>query len=337
MSKVVPLKSDMSNVSSFINSLFNSSVRDVDSVNDAIKNGKMHYSFADSASVTQILNAWLAAWQAGQCDTFSKTDYAMCPATDAVLIQYLARYIKDQKVQFCQPDLEYKNKSGGKAVYTNKGYTAQSFFDSKGNWNYGAIVDGNISKGTYSDNTVILFLYRLLFGAHIVVISHADDLNGNGIVNFKRAFMQDGVLRTRRDPGNSHYAGPYSLNVFAYYYLDIEQDAPPASNPLICAFLAGSATDGDDTTFIQLEGWQVTESMDLDHSTWHMKDYDSSKSTFWNFSTYGACAFSEKRCTPLFLATKDFDLTCDKDTKMPLYQGAGSKQKWMQTDLVQLG
>jgi len=343
MSTVVSLNSKMTNVSGFINSLFDSSVRSVDLVKDAVKKGKHHYSFADNNSATLILNAWLAAWQRGQGDSYSNDDYAGCPATDATLIQFLANYIKEQnkvqKMQFSQPDLEYKSTNkDGHAVYTNKGYTSKSFFDKDGNWNYGVLdSNNNLSKGSYGDDTVLTFLYRLLFGAHIVVVSHADDLKGHGIQNFKRTFMSDASLPNRRDPGNSHYKGPLSLNIFAYYYLDIEEDAVPSYNPLLCAFLAGSTTDGDDNTFIQLEGWQVASyGIDVGSNSWHMKDYDASTDTYWNFSTFGASAYAEKRCTPLFLTTTDFNLECDKDTKMPLYAGAGSKQGWMQTDLLDL-
>jgi hypothetical protein len=87
-------------------------------------------------------------------------------------------------------------------------------------------------------------------------------------------------------------------------------------------------------TFIQLEGWQ-NHAPYLWSNKWHGTDYDMHTDTKWNFSTFGGCAYSEKRSTPIFLANGNFPLTINSSTQMPLYDGATSWQPWMNTSLLQ--
>ena len=133
------------------------------------------------------------------------------------------------------------------------------------------------------------------------------------------------------DKFNSHYSAPVWINTSGYYYLSIGKDKEPSSNPLLCAFLAGKTADGQYNTFIQLEGWQ-------NHfpyvGGWHASDYAAYQQTLWNFSTFGACVYSEKRSAAIFLAGPDFDLAIDGSTRMPLYVGAGSLQSWMNPVLL---
>jgi len=86
--------------------------------------------------------------------------------------------------------------------------------------------------------------------------------------------------------------------------------------------------------FFQIEGWpQFGESTTGRHDA----DYDSFTATRWNFSTYGACAYSETRGTALFLAPPGWTATPTPGTYMPPYAGALTPQSWLNTDLVQLG
>jgi hypothetical protein len=93
----------------------------------------------------------------------------------------------------------------------------------------------------------------------------------------------------------------------------------------------------DSNTFIQLEGWQnhlpyVLPGTNKRHSA----DYATHKATLWNFSTFGACAYSEKRSTPIFLAGSGFSTALNTTTHMPLYNGALGSESWMNPNLLAL-
>jgi hypothetical protein len=210
-------------------------------------------------------------------------------------------------------------------------------FISNGAWNYGEMTSSGPSKGPYPADTVSYFLYKLMFGAHFVVVSDDDDLHDgdNGFQGFKEAFLAAGLAE--KGTASSHYTGTWNdtlhgLNTSCLAYLDIDQESEPSTNPFIAAFMLGETTDLDTNAFFQLEGWPLNDS---GGGARHGADYDSSLDTLWNFSTFGASAYSEKRCTPLFLTRTTFSLTIQSDTHMPHYNGAGSKQNWMHTELLQ--
>ena len=343
MSGLVPLNSSMSNIQQFVPSLFSSSVRDVSNVESAISNSKLVYSFADTNSMLLILNSWLAAWQQSQGDTYDATAYAQCPSTDKTLIEFLSNYIlANNTLTLCFPQLTRTSshvKDSYKYVYENSGYARVPFFTSSGAWNYGEFTSGGgTTKGSSEHATVVDFLHFLYFGAHFVVPSASSDNGGStAIHNFYSAvnstFNLAGGMDWSWDKFNSHYSAEYWINTSGYYYLSIDSDSEPSSNPLICAFLVGKTADANSNTFFQLEGWQ-------NHvpyvGGWHAKDYDSYNATLWNYSTFGASAYSEKRSSPVFLAGPNFSLTLDPNTHMPLYVGAGSVQNWMNPTLLQL-
>lgn len=328
-----------SNIATFVNSLFGSS-RNIKVVTDAIDACQLAATFCDTNSRGMILQAWLEAWSNATRDTAAPTQ---CPATDAALISFLVQYIQDfytnsgQSLCLCIPQLTLARPSSGsdtKPTYLNRGYIRLPFIR-HGTWCLGSFdSEGNVQEGN-DGSAVARFLWLLFHGAHMVVVSVDDDTDyAVYMTNFKDAFkteFEDSDLANvgiTRDSGNSHYVN--LMNVTSYYFLDIEQESEPSYEPLICAFLTGSTSNGNYNSFIQLEGWQAN----IGNNDWHMADYDKSIATFWNFSTFGACAYAEKRSTSVFIAPPDFDLRCDVLTRMPLYDGAGSAQGWMAYDLA---
>lgn len=352
----IVLKSDMSNVSDFISNLFSTKTRSVDDVINAAGLGSFFYSFVDPNSRGLILNAWLAAWKQSQGDkTYDPDAFARCPQSDAWVIAFLANYIKSVKLELCIPWIQFTGdtKDDTKQIYLTNGYRRTGFFDADGEWNYGAFTaTGGVSRGGYDSPTVATFLQYFFYGAHFVIPTAPNDNNGATITNYYDSItatwqyastVEGRPVLTDSSPWrtgvtSSHYVATLGsahwFNFSGIDYLNIQTDAEPAGNPLICAMLTGITADGPYNTFLQLEGWQAHG---VSSDTWHMIDYHSHGKTIWNFSTFGACAFSEKRCTPLFLAPSTFDTeTISPDTHMPLYVGAGSKQKWMETGLLQL-
>jgi hypothetical protein len=348
-----------SKIPSFINDLFSSNVRALGNVQNEVTQGGHNYSFCSSSTRGIILNAWLAAWQQHQGDSYNSTSYNQCPSVDRTIIGWLSDFIKTNALVQYNPDLDYVGPQSGSssvAVYKNNGYKSKAFLTG-GKWNYGVVnSDGSLSNGKYSVDTVANFLTHLFYGAHFVVVSNSGDRNGgNSVAQFWNSFVSSDLDRGG-DKFNSHYSG---ANTTGYYYLNIYHDKEPSSSPLLAALLvaltdpasseqlAAGLTGGIPggialadaqsrraaaNTFIQLEGWQ-------NHfpyaGGWHAADYDSHKATLWNFSTFGACCYSEKRCTPIFLANSKFNTALNSSTKMPLYNGAASLQSWMETGLLQ--
>lgn len=343
MGGLVSLNSSMSNIQQFVPSLFTDSVRDISHVESAISNKKLTMTFADTNSMLLILNSWLAAWQQSQGNPYDATAYAHCPSTDKVLIEFLAGYILANPTLFlCVPQLTRTSShisNSYKYVYQNAGYSHTPFFTNNA-WNYGEFTSsGGTTKGPYAHATVADFLMYLYVGAHFVVPSASSDNGGSSAIhNFYSAVNSTfnilaGGMDWSWDKFNSHYSAAAWVNTSGYYYLNIHTDSEPSNNPLLCAFLVGKTADSSSNTFFQLEGWQ-------NHfpyaGGWHAKDYDSYKATLWNYSTFGACVYSEKRSTPIFLAGPNFSLTLDQATHMPAYvgAGAGTVQNWMNPELL---
>jgi hypothetical protein len=335
----VSLDSNMSNIPAFIDSLYTPEVRDYGAVNDHIVEGKLFHSFADPKSRGLILKAWLAAWQESQGDPFDARDFANCPETDGKLLAFIAAYIKRYSLRLCVPDLEYVGlRTGHQAIYriTSDDRKWHSFrFLRDGSWQYGGFDDRGAMVDEGGNKVVARFLKLLYHGAHTVIISSASDLGGQGLDDFRvslsTTFLPQGLIRS--DPGNSHYTS--TVNLRGLYFPVVDSDTLPRYNPLIVAFLAGYTADFKTNVFTQLEGWQARVPP-TDGGPRHHADYQANKDTLWNFSTFGACAYSEKRCTPVFLADDRFDLEIRQDTHMPHYVGAGSRQGWMDVDLLEI-
>jgi hypothetical protein len=346
MSGLVPLEIDpsnsqqFSNVPAFVDSLFDPAVRASSTITSASDAGKLNASFADDNSAGLILRSWLAAWQHAQGDTsapgYDSDAYHRCPSTDRSFITWLSGYIKKHGLVLAKPKLtpldEWENDDGNRwRIYSNSGYKAKSFL-TNGVWNYGEVTSNSplqIGAGPYPTDTVVNFLYWMLYGAHFVVPSDDDDqTDGNGFTGLKDDFISSGL--TTRQTWTSHYAKV--VNTSCLNYLMITGQEEPSNGPLIASWVVGPTTDFGSNSFFQLEGWPVGGSSTGER---HGADFDAHEATLWNISTYGACVYSEKRSTTCFLAHSKFDLTIHTDTMMPHYAGAGSHQSWMHTELVQ--
>lgn len=333
----VTLASDMSNIPQFIDSLFTSSQRDYDAVVAAAKSGVFKFSFADPTSRNLILRAWIAAWRKSQGDSFDQADFDRCPKPDRKLLEFVAGYIKSNALQLIKPKLQFVRMKGSDlAVYrsTDAKWQEESFLVD-GKWSYGGFgSEGEVRKDDGSTAVVAQFLDHLYHGSHMVFVSTRSDLDGKGITNFRNLFNSTySGSEIRSDPGNSHYTS--TVNTSGLYYLDINSDRLPDSNPLIVAFLTGDTANLETNSFVQHEGWQA-HFPSTSGGKRHSADFEASKAMLWNFSTYGASAHSEKRSTPLFLAPAQFSRKIDSNTHMPLYVGAGSLQSWMNPDLLEI-
>lgn len=322
-----------SDIPGFINALFSSAVRSEADVVAAMSAGKLYYSFADDASLAAILNAWMAAWKRSDGVAYDQVADAHCPPWDRQVLGFFRDYLhNNQGLELWQPTLTFQQMQGdsSKGIYKNAGYTSQPFFTND-SCNYGTFS----ADGTPSGGALASFLHGLLLGGHHVWVSSSDDTSQD-IGNLYDAFRSSGLFQSH-DPKNSHYTTslpggtPVSWNGTGWYYQTITGDTTPNNYGLLLALLFGKTSNGATNTFMQLEGWPY-----VPDSSRHTADYTAYGDTLWNYGTFAACVWSEKRCTPLFVAPSDFKPALNKKTHMPLYNGAGSKQNWMDTDLLQL-
>lgn len=317
----VPLKPDYSNVGKFVDSLFSPDVRTLDAINPALRSGATTATF--TSQLPMITAVWLAAWQASQGDPYNAQDLKNCPTSDHALMQFLATYFRANPLTMFLPKIQLEGflPKGEMPIYQLSGYTGQALFDG-GEWDY-----PNVEQ----------FLELLLVGAHFVVIHAAKDLPpGDWVAPFYELFTGSSQLKPyrRHDPGNSHYTS--TTNVCGYYVPDVRHDKAPTPCPFALAFLACPTVSAVGcspkvyNTFLQLEGWEATHSR-------HNADYKTIyQPTLWNVSTYGACAYSEKRATAIFLAPADWNPQISPQTFMPPYVGAETPQKWLNKKTVVL-
>ena len=346
MGVLVPLQVDpdnadrFSNIPAFVDSLFDPDVRTLAPAQAAVDAGDANFLYCDDNSASLILQSWLAAWQQSVGDSYDAHAYNRCPSGDRTVIAFLASYIKSHSLQMAVPDLDatdqyYTIDGHSLRQFRNNGYSWRPFIGSNGHWNYGEIYSSDplrLSNGSDPDDTVVSFLYHFLRGAHFVVAStDGDQSNGNGFNTFLDAFVD---ACTCQSTVSSHYADHVNLTCQTYPAISGESE-PTSHSPLVIACMSGDTTvnytDDHQNSFFQHEGWPA---QGLTGGDRHMDDYDHHKATLWNFSTYGGCAYSEKRCAPLFLGRSTFSLSLHSDTKMPHYDGARTKQGWMQTDLM---
>jgi len=315
-------------INPFIKSLFSKGVRSRKIVTKAASQGQDTVSFVDDGSRKIIMESWLAAWKiyAGK-DAGEWKDYVR--ESDQNLINFLADYIKEHSLGLCRRAIKLSSTSidpdaPGVPFYKNTPYANKPFLNANKEWDFGTLDDTGMPNG---DGVVNEFLRLLFHGAHFVVITNSDNKATGFSTGFDSSFNSwfDGA-HTSSCPGNSHYGGAYGTDD---YYLEIG-DKPPADPSFILALLIGDTSTGQSNGFMQLEGWQAQTTWGFDGGEWHHGDYKTYGATLWNISTFGACAYSEKRCTPVFLAQASFPLDVDPNTHMPLYDGAGSVQGWME-------
>lgn len=328
--QVLPINSDFSNVSEFISSLFVPGIRTIELIQKAISTNSLTVSF--SSEVEKILPIWLATWQKAQGDLDWNEDFSHSRIEDQQTFAFLGDYIKKNNLFLYVPQLTLvSGDSVLPPVYQLDGYQPLDLYQNN-KWNY-----KSVSK----------LLEMFLFGAHFVVIHHPDDLQylpqNAHVTNFYDEF-QKGILapQVRKDPGHSHYTS--MLNLCGYYFPSVHSDdTPPDPVPFNLAWLVGLTKSNvlcepsSANTFFQLEGWQAQFKGLLDPShNRHLIDNEIYKKTLWNISTYGACVYSEKRGTALFLAPSNWDPKSNSETFMQPYVGAKTRQSWLNTNVITL-
>lgn len=351
--QVVPLQADMSNIAVFVNSLFSPAVRNStqNGLSTAIAAGALYFPYADATSRGLILGAWLAAWQAHVGAAFDATANARCPAPDRTFIAFIADYLQTNQLLYWRPALTFDGfttvDDTSFARYANAGYAAMPFV-SDGAWQFGGFDDtGAIVTGD-GPPTVAQFLFDLFYGAHMVAVSSSQDVDGGSTV--APLDLAAGGLPTHVDLVNSHYTQGLNSIASGDYYapasapmpslgaLDIETLSPTLTDlPLLLALLVGTTAKTTPNQFLQLEGWPSQVTLFPAGGARHGADFAANQSTLWNFSTFGACVYSEKRSTTLFLANADFDATLSSVTGMPLYWGAEADNVddgWMHPSLI---
>jgi len=337
---MIALNANASNIPEFLDSLFAGTTRQDQAANvkASAAGGSTTYTYIDKASRKVILESWLAAWK-GFANPSYVGDYTryICER-DRAFIEFIAGYIQANRLNFCKPSLtlsttSWEKDTTGVPFYANAGFTREAFMDSKWKtWSFGTFDDNGKPN---NDGVVTRFLWYFFHGAHFVVVCDSDD-GASGVPDFQTAFAAN--LDHSTCPGNSHYAthswfGNIPNPAKDYYYLTIGQTAPTTDSSYIVAALAGDTSQGKKNGFLQLEGWQgqaPSPSQGIRGGPRHEADFKTHLATLWNISTFGACAYSEKRSTPIFLAQSAFDLTIDRSTHMPRYDGAATVQDhWM--------
>ncbi len=318
---VIPINPEFSNIPDFVNSLFDPDVRTLDVLEDAIGAGRLTASFSDE--VEKILSLWRAAWRMAQGDPHSTADYAHCPTRDRALFAELSRYLAANPLTMFVPIVDYVGlHADGRAIYELSGYDTVAFRKADA-WEYSGV-----------DRFLELFIH----GAHFLVIHAPIDLpSGPPVGSLYKALKEDGLgPQIRMDFGDSHYTS--TINLCSHYYPRILEQKAHAGDPFVLAFLFGP-TDSDigcaqatHNTFFQLEGWPNI----VPEIGRHPVDYSKHEKTLWNISTYGACAYSEKRATAVFLAPPEWNHAVNPVTYMPPFSGAETRQHWLATQYVRL-
>lgn len=345
----VPLQADMGNKAAYVNSLFLPVIRDPsqNALLASIRAGHLAYAYTDAHSAGLVLGAWLAAWQDAEGAPCDPQALARCPHQDRQVIGFLAGYLATTGLDLCLPQLAFSSLNAkGWAIYRNAGYQRLPFKHA-GTWCFGAFdANGNVI-GTPWASVVAVFLQLLFMGAHIVAISSTKDV-GQGTQDLLDDLKASG-LALATDAYSSHYGGAAAAS--GRYYAPagapspllgadretLATTSPPGQEPLALALLVGVTAVTHRNCFLQLEGWPSQYALQPPGGQRHNADYAANESTFWNFSTFGACAYSEKRSTPVFLAGSQFDLTIHQDTGMPWYWGANAGNAgdaWMHPELV---
>jgi hypothetical protein len=320
---VIPINADFSNVADFINSLFSPDVRSLATLQGAISSGSLSVAFSSEGD--KIVDCWQAAWLPTQANTASQK---YCPREDQRLMQFLRDYIGSNGLSMFVPQLTLAGlAAGGPPIYELRGYTRLDFQ----------------SGGQWDPAVVRQFLQLFMVGAHFVTIHVPQDLPaGAAPVTNLYYFFRGGVLKDliHGDPADSHYASITSL--LGVYFPNTLSAQATNPSPFACACLVGTTIQGSDpardgNTFLQLEGWQERRIGPIpDPSGRHAADFRTYLSTLWNISTFGACAYSERRATAIFLAPPNWPAQVNPITFMPPYAGAYTPQKWLNTSLIRL-
>lgn len=309
------------NAQDFVNSLFATGVRGTGAIQAAVGSSDPLSGLAPIADFTggqmpSFCRLWARHWLG--------LDTGTLPPTDAKLLDLLRQYVDTAcsagTLELWVPQFQHLG-SSSPAVYGLSSYKPYTFHATDGQWN---------------TDTVATFLALLAGGAHFVAICAKADLpDGVNVQPFDR-FLANSSVPTRYDIGSSHYAGV--VNTTGHYYLNISGNFAPENCGMLLALLNGRTVNdatlgaGHYNSFIQLEGWQAGAAR-------HNADYNLHTQTLWNISTFGACPYSEKRGTAVFLAPQGWTPQVYQTTCMMPYLGAYATasqqpQAWLRRDLV---
>ncbi|QRN95736.1 hypothetical protein JRI60_42930 [Archangium violaceum] len=316
---ITSLNANFTNIQAFVDSCFNVGVRGVAALNAAIGAGQFIADFTNGES-EQILDCLVATWRYAE-DRKMNLFHNRCPESDRTFIHFLASYIRQRQLVLYMPLFIADGMYGGTVPrYRLMRYSTVALRANNA-WDYEAVRQ---------------FLRYFLFGAHIVVVDSALTANQRLQGEFQTACAG----HFKGGASNSHYASVVSTNGLAYPNT-VVTDRAPNPCPFICSLLVGTTSREPYCSFFQLEGWPTTDQTTLYDAAWarqsrHMQDYDTHNRTKWNISTYGACAYSEKRGTAIFLAPANWNPRPRADAIMPSFRGAEVRQGWLNTNLVRI-
>lgn len=309
----------------FVDSLFSNDVRGYLGVriNSAIEADKRRAWLIDKGELETIVRCWQYGWWSSY---YSDDDVLpdirpMTHRLDNELMSFIQQYVNEYQLTMHVPRLADVGRQGSLPVYELGGYDA---YDLHGG-----------PMATFA--AVSRFLKLLAAGAHFVFIHARDDVPDpeDAPAPFFDAFELD----TNWATFHSHYRSgmsPNNLKSAKIYPTVVSGDTTPKDCPFVLALLFGrtahSFSGTNYNTFLQLEGWPASGI----YSSRHMADYNAHQRTKWNISTFGACPYSEKRGATVFLAPPGWEPTPDRDTIMAPYRGAGTRQKWLETNLITL-
>ncbi|MBF0299043.1 MAG: hypothetical protein HQK51_10010 [Oligoflexia bacterium] len=300
--EIINLNSDLSNINQFIDGLFSDDVRNFDNYKENIFTQKKDRFFFSPTDMQVMLSLFNNVWTNSAADS-------KCPETDKKLLRFLKWYIQKNNLVMHKPQIDFDSiNDQGIPIYKIHKYEKFDIIkDSQG---------------------IREFLELFLAGAHFVVIDGSQD--SIGIESFFNSFSNDRTIGSllSRNLMNSHYTR--TINLGSRNYLSINADKAPIASPFICSFIMGKTASYKANTFFQLEGWPTS----IFHHQRHSTDYLTHRRSKWNISTYGACAYSEKRATAIFLAKADWNSNLTSDTIMPHYRGADTPQPWLEKDLI---
>jgi len=335
-----------------INSMFQANVR----VSDVVahwydQDSLMPYSPADysggqlSGPSTPLMSQMLDLWP----DIGTSTT-----PPDYQIISFLADFVvpphtNEAPLVMYVPQIKYKG-------YDGHGDTQGPIYELQG---YQAFPLAGADGARFNTDSVTTFLQLLLAGAHFVNIQASRDFqnlpNYTGPTNpgrdlysnFKSTFHDNGdsdaTSGRHSCTGNSHYAwgGPI-VNTSGWYYGGQRGEWASNGCGLLLSLLFAQTADGDQyNTFMQLEGWPAdtdwwNTGASVKGGDRHAADFDAYGKSLWNISTFGACPYSEKRATTIFLAPLPWVPTIHSDTYMMPYVGAETPQGWLRKSLVKL-
>lgn len=339
---VVMLAEDYSNTHDFVQSMFATNARTISKIFGAPIPSNPTYPvdpalpipftvpFCNTTSFQRLMSVWTSLWQGGAAPQ-------SCLNPDRAMLMALADYVKQHLPNLWVPNLTFKGWQVAVAdsapIYYVNGYTRYQL------WN----------GSSWNQTNLKVFLSYFALGAHNVLILDPTDVDEATIIpDFYNYCYDTSSIQANLEQGiwDSHYSGVGGQNSgMSYPSTIITNDIVPNPSPLLCALLIGPTVqpffgtspydNGDNRCdFFQLEGWRQFGQAS---GGWHNADYTAYEETLWNFATYGACAFSEKRGTALFLAPNGWTPQMQCDTVMPHYLGNLSLQDWEQWNFVAVG